>query len=550
MRLDSKIFAKRSSVKHNNKYDYSKVDYVNSNTKVCIICPEHGEFWQTPCNHLYGGYGCPECKKERLSQLKRKDKEDFIKQSKQIHGNKYDYSKVDYKTCETKVCIVCPEHGDFMIRPNDHLKGVGCAKCAGIYSPSTEEFIKQIKQIHGDKYDYSKVEYVNNKTKICIICPEHGEFWQTPKNHKNGQGCPICGYRKRAQRNTYTIEQFVEKANIVHNNKYDYSKSEISEDGYITITCPKHGDFKQNRHDHLLGYGCPICGKTMSVAENELFDIINKNIDCEVEKRNRTILKPLELDIFSPKYKIAIEYDGLMWHCEKYQTDKNYHLKKTEKAKEKDIRLIHIFEDEWTYKKNIVISMLNNLFGKTTQRIYARNCDIRQVSTKEKKVFIEQNHIQGDCPSSCAYGLYYKNELVSIMTFGRPRQQKKYNDNYDNTWELIRFCNRLNTNIVGGASKILKHFISEKKPKIIVSYADKRWSNGNLYFKLGFKHIRDSKPNYHYVVGNKRENRFKYRKGQLVKQGYNSNKSEHEIMLERKIYRIYDCGTMVFEMKI
>ncbi len=547
MRLDRRTFIERCNTVHNNKYDYSKVEYVNITTKVCIICPEHGEFWQLPYNHLYNKTGCPECKKQTISKLKNKTTDVFIEEARKIHGDKYDYSKVEYVNNSTKVCIICPEHGEFLVRPNDHLRGSGCPKCAKNASGSTEQFIEEARKIHGDKYDYSKVEYVNNSTKVCIICPEHGEFWQTPKNHKKGQGCSICGYKKRSQNNTYTLEEFIDKANKIHNHKYDYSKSKIEEDGKIKITCKKHGDFVQNRHDHLLGCGCPVCGKTISIGEEELSKFIKEELNIEIKKRERDTIKPYELDLLLSSFKTAIEFDGLIWHSEKYKYDKNYHLLKTEKCDKNGLRLIHVFEDEWKDKQQIVKSMITNLVSKTNNKIYARNCQVKKVSTKIKNEFLDKNHIQGKCNSSCAYGLFYKDELVSLMTFGKPRQQKKYNTDYENTWELMRFCNKLYTNVIGGASKLLSYFVKEKKPNKIITYADRRWSKGNMYFKLGFKHTHNSKPNYFYVINGKRENRFKFRKCNLVKQGYNMDKSEHEIMLERGIYRIYDCGSMVFE---
>ena len=227
-----------------------------------------------------------------------------------------------------------------------------------------------------------------------------------------------------------------------------------------------------------------------------------------------------------------------------------YHLHKTQKCQEKGIRLIHIFEDEWHEKPQIVKSRLNAILGIKHNKIRAHKCIINDVDSKTAMQFLDENHLQGRCKAKYHYGLYYKGELVSLMTFGKIRQQRKYHEDYDEKWELLRFANKLNTTVYGGASKLLKHFINEVHPKSIISYADKRWSNGNLYKALGFTHIHDSKPNYFYVVGQHRENRFKYRKGELIKQGFDINKSEHEIMLERGVYRIYDCGTMVFEMKI
>ena len=174
-------------------------------------------------------------------------------------------------------------------------------------------------------------------------------------------------------------------------------------------------------------------------------------------QNDKHLIYPYELDIFSPKYNIAIEYDGLYWHNEK-NVDMNYHLMKTELCENKGIQLIHIFEDEWTDKQDIVKSRLKSIFGVIDNRIYARKCEIKEVSHNESKLFLEKNHIQGNVNSKYRYGLYYNNELVSLMTFGNMRKSlgsKTKNECY----ELLRFCNKLNTSVIGGASKLFKHFI-------------------------------------------------------------------------------------------
>ena len=187
---------------HGDKYDYSKVEYMNNHTKVCIICPEHdhGEFWQTPKDHIKG-QGCKKCANKTKSKCFRSFKEEFIAKAREVHSDKYDYSKVDYVNAKTKVCIICPEHdyGEFWQTPNNHLNDHGCPKCMHdktreIFTSTKEEFIKKAIEIHKDKYDYTKVDYVNCDTKVCIICPEHdhGEFWQTPNVHLSGCGCPMC----------------------------------------------------------------------------------------------------------------------------------------------------------------------------------------------------------------------------------------------------------------------------------------------------------------------------------------------------------------------
>ena len=199
-RLTTAEFVKKAIEVHGDKYDYSKVEYMGTHKNVCIICPEHGEFKQTPANHL-NGRGCPKCSRESCQKNLSSTKEEFINKAREVHGDKYDYSKVDYTNANTHVCIICPEHGEFKQTPSMHLSGNGCPKC-GIesmqkkQSSTTEEFINKAREIHGGKYDYSKVQYVNSHTDVCIICPEHGEFKQTPNKHLMWQGCPNCNNNK------------------------------------------------------------------------------------------------------------------------------------------------------------------------------------------------------------------------------------------------------------------------------------------------------------------------------------------------------------------
>ena len=181
------------------------------------------------------------------------------------------------------------------------------------------------------------------------------------------------------------------------------------------------------------------------------------------------------------------------------------------------------------------------MFGLNEVKIYARKSEIRNVSSSDARKFLNESHIQGFSNGKYAYGLYYNDELVSIMTFGE-RRINMGGKKIEGFYELVRFCNKLNTNVIGGASKLFKRFINDFNPNEIISYSDKRWSTGQLYDILGFKHDHDSRPNYFYVVGDKRENRFKYRKDRLLKEGFDSDKTEHEIMANRGIYRIYDCG--------
>jgi hypothetical protein len=204
---------KQAKTIHGDKYDYSKVEYVNAKTKVCIICKKHGEFWQLPNNHLQGK-GCTKCKYETFANDKKLTIEKFIEKTKLVHGNRYDYSKVEYINNSTKVCIICPEHGEFWQQPNNHLNGQGCPKCVKILDINS--FIKKITEVHNNKYDYSKVNYVNSQIKVCIICPEHGEFWQTPNNHLKGKGCPHCIESNLEK----IVASYLQKNNIKYEKRY------------------------------------------------------------------------------------------------------------------------------------------------------------------------------------------------------------------------------------------------------------------------------------------------------------------------------------------
>lgn len=297
-RKDRYKFIWESIQKHGYKYDYRKVNYIDSKTKVCIICPEHGEFWQKPYSHL-NCHGCSKC-----AGVNKSSSKEFIEKAKIIHGDKYDYSKVIYKGNKIKVCIICPEHGEFWQTPSNHLRKYGCKKCGNVYVPTTEEFIQKAKLIHGDKYDYSKAEYKGANTKICVVCKKHGEFWQLPCSHLQGHSCPKC-----ANKNV-TTEEFVQKAKIVHGNKYDYSKV-----GYknsvtkVCIICPEHGEFWQTPGRHLMGDGCPICNE--SKLEKEIGQLLKKyNVIYERQKHFKWLGKQ-SLDFYLPDYNIAIECQGI-----------------------------------------------------------------------------------------------------------------------------------------------------------------------------------------------------------------------------------------------
>lgn len=541
-----------SKKQHGDKYDYSKVVYTKAKNKVTIGCPVHGYFEQVADSHKRG-MGCSKCSAAERGKNKRLTQKQFEDKSNKIHDFKYSYTKSKYKNNSLKVIIGCPIHGDFKQISGAHMAGSGCQKCAYEYTAkkqtkSKEKFIEDAISVHGDSYSYEKVIYENSTTKVEIYCKKHKEyFWQLPLNHLKGNGCMKCGLERTNDFKKDDIESFLLKAHMVHpGNNYDYSKVIYkSSDQNINIFCKKHKEyFWQTPNSHLMGSGCPRCSNGKSKGESEIQKLLSKNI--KVLNRSRGILEGRrEIDIYIPELNLAIEYNGLRWHSELFRED-GYHLEKTKEAKEKGINLIHIFEDEWLYKKEIVESRLLNIIGKTKNKIYARKTLIKEVDSKTASKFLEVNHLQGRTGSQVKLGLYQEDELVSLMCFGQMRLNvggvKKEGD-----WELIRFANKINTAVIGGASKLLKHFIKIFNPNNITSYADRRWSTGNLYEQIGFELVSKSKPNYFYVIRGKRENRFNYRKNVLVQQGFDANKTERQIMWERGYPRIYDCGTLKYK---
>lgn len=243
--------------------------------------------------------------------------EDFIRRAKEIHGDKYDYSKVDYKCSREKVIISCRKHGDFLQTPNSHLGGTGCMKCANELTGdrcrmTTEDFIRKSRELHGDKYDYSKVKYRGNKFSVTIICPEHGEFNQAPLSHYNiGCGCPKCKGSRISASKTRTTKDFVNLAKLIHPN-YDYSKvNYINSVTKVEIICPCHGSFFQDPANHLQGKGCPLCSE--SNLEKEISKLLtDNNLDFEAQKTwDWLIYKSKQtVDFYLPKYNIAIECQG------------------------------------------------------------------------------------------------------------------------------------------------------------------------------------------------------------------------------------------------
>lgn len=293
----------------------------------------------------------------------------------------------------------------------------------------------------------------------------------------------------------------------------------------------------------------PLIDNGISFEEQALADAVVEMLPgIEVKLHVRDIIQPYELDIYIPTKKLAIEFDGLYWHsnaAKEEQKSQQYHLMKTLQCEAKEIQLVHVFENEWLQKKEIVLSRLASLAGVNQQKIFARKCIVKEVSPKESKKFQHENHLQGAINAKVNIGLFNNNQLVSLMTFSKTRFSKSYE------WELVRFCTKCGIQVVGAAGKLLAYFENAYKPKSLVSYADRRWSQGKLYKALGFNFVHASACNYWYFKKGtfQLESRVKYQKHKLktLLPTFDSSKTEFQNMEANGYYRIYDCGNLVFE---
>lgn len=475
---------------------------------------------------------------------------EFVEKATLLHGGAYTYMRAEYIGTRDPITITCPIHGDFQQTPNKHLTGNGCQKCGWerqvkSRTSSREEFIKKAKLIHGDlPYGYDKVEYTNNLTKVEIVCPEHGSFWQTPANHLTGYGCRLCGRSEIANADLEDRrESFLSIVRDIYPH-YSYdAASYVNAYTPIKITCPVHGDFWKTPHKHKnSGQGCPRCSKNVSKPEQEVLEFIKDIYGGVIIDRDRNIIGPLEIDILLPEEKIGIEYCGLYWHSDKF-LGRTYHKNKLDAMREVGYDLITIFDNEWMDKKDIVKSRLTHRITRDhTKRLFARSCVCKPIDRSERKDFMEANHIQGDVGSSVSIGLFFNSELVSCMSFSKSR----FSTTHD--WEMTRMASKIGFSVVGGCSKMYS-FFKKHHTGSVVSYCDLRWGTGGVYEKMGFTLSHVSAPNYFYVKnGRKILSRVAFQKHKLKKKldVFDPALSERENMKANGFLRIYDCGNAVF----
>jgi hypothetical protein len=427
----------------------------------------------------------------------------------------------------------------------------------------TDEFKDKIKETSLDKWGvttYSKSEECKEKVKLDNIDKWGVDNPMKLNKFKNKVKETILNrfgvdnYTKTKEYLEKTKKTNLEKwGNEVINNSelfrgafYNISKN-VNYVKYIgnnislfECDCLKNHEFEINSSQYYnrIRQNIPLCticnpiGDLKSIKEKELYEFIKYIYNNEIIQSYRD---GLEIDIYLPDLNIGFEFNGLYYHSNKFKQN-NYHLNKTNYFKEKNIRIIHIWEDDWIYKRDILESQIKNWLGLNTNKIFARKCEVKEI--KDSKIatkFLEENHIQGGVGSSLKLGLYYEGDLVSLMTFDHYEGRNKMNDN---EWNINRFCNKRKFNVIGGVSKLFKYFLKNYDVKRVISYSDNDWSLGSLYEKLGFVKVNHGKIDYKYIYEGVRVHKSKFRKSK-------TGISESELNL----LKIYDCGKTKWEFK-
>jgi hypothetical protein len=497
------------------------------------------------------------------SGVKIKVRCDICGNEKEISLNRYNINTkklTKYYACSRKCAekknkdTILDKYGVENISKSEKIKSKKIETCLsnfGVEYPQQSDIIlKRGKKTKLEKYgdeNYTNIEKAKNTNLIKYGVEYPSQNIEILYKMKENQ---FLSYKKVFDLNLYKSKIIKDKNDIfvgyVSNGQYEF-KCDLNKGHNFLI------DYKLlwNRinNNSVLCTKCNVISKNISGLELQINNFITQNYNKTIITNTKKIINPLELDIYIPELKLAFEFNGLYWHNE-LNKEKKYHLNKTDECEKNDIQLINIYEDDWLYKQDIVKSMILNKLNKTSNRIYARKTKIEETNDITLiKNFLEKNHIQGYVQSSVKLGLFYDDELVSLMTFGKRRVAMGKKKTNSDEYELLRFCNKLNTNVIGGASKLFKFFINNYKPKEITTYADRSYSNGNLYKQLGFDYIGKTDPNYYYIIDGIRHHRFNFRKDKLIKEGYDKNKTEHQIMIERNTFRIYNSGNLKFFYK-
>lgn len=547
--------------KYGNTYSYYPEEYNSTKELINIKCNKCSSIFQTSLQKHRKGKECPNCIiTDSKSRKKLSLGEVEIKLNKATPYYKFDIAT--YTKMGEPMKFICPIHGEFWQRPNLRLtQNQGCPSCAkekrGQEKLLSLDEVKRVLDSQPIFYEYDIESFNGVLCKMKFICPIHGNFEQTYLNRSLNKRCLKCSKIEVPKKKRISKNEVYNRLKQQHNYEPNM-ETYISINNKMEFSCKIHGTFWQIPNlQFTQNQGCPKCNINKRELEiNNIFGNIFRLHD-------RKLIEPLEIDFINYEKKFGVEYNGLAFHSfgihkhSKFNNyhllDKNKHLNKTKLMEEKGFQLFHIQSIHWNnpIKKEIWKSIINNKLGNSI-KLFARKLKIIDLTNYKSfvKDFLNNNHLQGSCGYKFAYGLYNdRNEVYSIMTFGKSR----FNKNAE--YELLRFCNAKNFQVVGGASKLLKHFERIHKPKSLISYANRDWSQGNLYKQIGFKFIGITPPNYFYIDMNEniisRISAQKHKlKNFLGEDSFDEKLSERDNMINNGYRIYYDTGNLSFQKVI
>lgn len=521
-------FIKKAKELYGDKYDYSAVNYINSRTKVKIVCSQHGEFMTTPYQHVAKGSGCRSCSLEKAGKSPVMTAESFFSKAREVHGSAYDLSDSVFTSPSKPITVRCMLHGNVEVFPHNFLKGHGCHECGRLRAAkkrtkNREVYLARARKAHGDKYEYP--DKLVTTGKVNIRCPEHGVFSQLLSDHLDGHGCPRCHYDNPGTRLSY--EEFLKRHGRQGYKFSGYEQYALP----FTVTCLEHDNtYVTTPHKFSLSPGgkCPECAQ-ISKPHRAILSMFPEE---PVVVNSRSYIPPQELDILYTDHNLAVEVNGLYFHSTaKLRASPSYHQNKFLRCEKKGIRLLQFWDSEIIKKPELVQSIIASKLGLITERVYARDCSLQDISAKEYTEFLETNHLEGRVDSPDRKALFYGGELVAVMGF-----QKDV---------LQRFCGKMNLSVVGGFSRLLKSFNKQH----VVTYSDNRYSNGAVYAKAGFRNTGSTKVRLYVTDGYEIFNRRRFQRKHLTEYpGYSEEKTAEEILNENGLFYVYGAGTRRWEL--
>lgn len=499
-------------------------NYKNIHSKLISVCPNQ-HLYEFVWASFMQGHRCGECAGSAPKRI------GYIKKVIEKEG----YTLLSsYKNTHSKIKILCPNGHEWITSWGNFQQGHRCGICNGNAKKNINEIREYLKQYN---YNLLSTEYESSQKILTAKCPNGHEYKFCWNSFQRGARCPC-----ESNLMPVTIEHLTQ---CLKNENYNLiSDIYVNPHTKLIATCPQGHMYEFTWGNFKQGYRCNKCFCTKNRSEKDLASMLQK---CNPLENDRSTIYPLELDLYFPKQNIAIEFCGLYWHSDAHERMvPSYHRKKLDLCTEKGVRLITIFEDEWRDHKDICLSRINNALGVIENKIYARNCEVKEINNQEAYEFLNKTHLQGAGRCKIAFGLFYNDKLVQVMTFGSPT--RAHTAKGKRVLEMKRLASGTGLIVVGGAGKLFEHgkkYAIDNTYETIKSYCDLRWGTGNLYAKLGFTKTHETKYTPHYTDKYRR-----FRNQYMATNQVKENKTETDKVKECSLFKIYDCGHQTWEYRI